>query len=203
MEKFAQKIESIQISQNQAEFLKSLIKMHRATAILEIGTLHGFSALNFAQAVAEVNANLPANMASSSVHNEGSVMCIEKNEENLKIAQENLKNCKNVKLILGDAQEVLTQMLNESQKFNFIFIDANKSQYLTYLEMSINLLSDNGIIVADNTLFRGYVFGKTCPKRYERIVCELRKFHEYIDKLKGFKAITLNVEDGITILQKN
>ena len=182
-----QNIKLIQISPSLGSFLQNLVKMHNSKSILEVGTLYGFSTSHFAQALQETN---------------GFVMSIEKSEENFKVAKANLKKYNNVKLVLGDAQAILSDLVESRAKFDFIFIDANKSQYLNYLKMSIALLNKTGLIIADNTLFRGYVFGDYYPKKYNKIVSELRKFHEFINNLEDFQSVTLDVEDGITILQR-
>lgn len=177
-------IEAIQISEKQAEFLQSLVRLCDVKSILEIGTLHGFSTSKFAEAL---------------VYNKGEIVSIEKSDENFSKTQENLAKYDNVKLLIGDALEILPTL---KQKFDMIFIDANKSKYVSYLQHSIKLLNEKGLIVADNTLFRGYVYKESFPKRYKKIVEELQAFHKFIFQLKNFEHITFEVEDGMTILKK-
>lgn len=179
-----EQIESIQITQKQADFFQSLVRLYDVKSILEIGTLHGFSTGKFAEAL---------------IDNAGEIVSIEKSAENFRAAKENLAHYSNIKLMLGDASDILPTL---KQKFDMIFIDANKSKYVSYLEHSISLLNDGGLIIADNTLFKGYVGKAEFPKKYAKIVKELNSFHHYVSQLKNFEHITFKVADGVTMLKK-
>ena len=95
----------------------------------------------------------------------------------------------NIHIILGDAG-INIQKLNPEEKFDMIFIDAAKGQYPDYLNKVMPLLSEQGIILADNVLFRGYVMSEEKPpRRYKTIVKRLREYISLVsDKEKFIKG---------------
>lgn len=172
-----------QITEAQSKILTELVGKHSVRSVLEIGTFYGSSAKVFADAIGK----------------DGSVVTIERMHENYEIASKNLASYPNIELIHADASEYLPQL---NQKFDLIFIDANKSQYPFYLEQSLRLISDHGVIVADNTNFRSMVLTDEEPiKRYRAIVRALREFHKTLDELKGYKIDQLDIEDGMTVIR--
>ena len=119
----------------------------KARNILEIGTATGYSGLFLAQIANE---------------NSGFLTTMEIDEIRYEKAVENFKKlglCEKNKMIFGDALEEIPK-LDKSVKYDFIFIDASKGQYLNFFEMSYELLNENGIIFIDNLMFRGLVAGK-------------------------------------------
>ena len=173
-----------QITDVQSKLLANLVDEHKVKSVLEIGTLYGSSAAVFADAVG----------------NDGSVVTIERMRENYEIASKNLVSYTNVELIHEDALSYLPKI---NQKFDLIFIDANKSKYPFYLEQGLRLIADHGIIVADNTNFRGMVLtDEEPPKRYRAIVSALREFHQMLEQLDQYKVEQLEIEDGVTIIIK-
>lgn len=120
------------------EFLKSLVKMKNPSSILELGTAIGYSSLVFEK------------------YSQAKITTIELSEEMANIARDNFEKYNaNVNLINDDAKKALT---NLNQGFDFVFIDANKSNYKFYFDyVDKNLLNDGGVIICDNILFRGEV----------------------------------------------
>ena len=120
------------ISRDSIEFISMICRIARPENVLEIGTMHGYSSLWLSLYAKEVTA-------------------LEINAESAAIARENFKkaDCNNVNIILGDAIEILKKLDN---KFDIILIDAMKSQYKQYLELSLKLLNKNGLIFADTTI---------------------------------------------------
>ena len=139
----------------------------KARNILEIGTATGYSGLFLAQLANE---------------NSGFLTTMEIDEIRYRKAVENFKKLglfeKN-KMIFGDALEEIPK-LDKNVKYDFIFIDASKGQYLKFFEMSYELLNENGIIFIDNLMFRGLVAAdkEEIPKRYKTIVKRLKEFIE-------------------------
>ncbi len=128
------------ISRDSIEFVSVICRALKPGKVLEIGTFNGYSALWL------------------SLYS-GKVMSLEVNPEAVDIARENIKKsgCKNVEIISGDAVETL-KILKE--KFDVILIDARKSEYKKYLELSLKLLKNNGLIFVDNTISHGELLGE-------------------------------------------
>ena len=161
----------------------------KAENILEIGTATGYSGLFLAQIANE---------------NGGFLTTMEIDEIRYGKAVENFKKLglfeKN-KMILGDAFEEIPK-LNKNMKYDFIFIDASKGQYLKFFEMSYELLNENGIIFIDNLMFRGLVAvdKEEITKRYKTIVKRLKEFIEKLNEEYNF--VLLPFGDGVGIVKK-
>ena len=161
----------------------------KARNILEIGTATGYSGLFLAQIANE---------------NSGFLTTMEIDEIRYGKAVENFKKLglfeKN-KMIFGDALEEIPQ-LDKNMKYDFIFIDASKGQYLKFFEMSYELLNENGIIFIDNLMFRGLVATdkEEIPKRYKTIVKRLKEFIEKLNEEYNF--VLLPFGDGVGIVKK-
>ena len=174
------------------EVLKYMIFTARnikARNILEIGTATGYSGLFLAQIANE---------------NGGFLTTMEIDEIRYGKAVENFKKLglfeKN-KMIFGDALEEIPK-LDKNVKYDFIFIDASKGQYLKFFEMSYELLNENGIIFIDNLMFRGLVTAdkEEIPKRYKTIVKRLKEFIEKLNEEYNF--VLLPFGDGVGIVRK-
>ena len=161
----------------------------KARNILEIGTATGYSGLFLAQIANE---------------NSGFLTTMEIDEIRYGKAVENFKKLglfeKN-KMIFGDALEQIPK-LDKNVKYDFIFIDASKGQYLNFFEMSYELLNENGIIFIDNIMFRGLVATdkEEIPKRYKTIVKRLKEFIEKLNEEYNF--VLLPFGDGVGIVKK-
>ncbi|KWZ77486.1 O-methyltransferase [Anaerococcus tetradius] len=163
------------------EFLKSLVKMKNPSSILELGTAIGYSSLVFEK------------------YSQAKITTIELSEEMANIARDNFEKYNaNVNLINDDAKKALT---NLNQGFDFVFIDANKSNYKFYFDyVDKNLLNDGGVIICDNILFRGEVCNDDLiEKRKITIVKRLRKFLAYITSRNDYITSIIPIGDGISI----
>ena len=161
----------------------------KAENILEIGTATGYSGLFLAQ-IANENGGFLTTMEIDEIR-------YGKDVENFKKLGLFEKN----KMILGDALEEIPK-LNKNVKYDFIFIDASKGQYLKFFEMSYEVLNENGIIFIDNLMFRGLVAAdkEEIPKRYKTIV---RRLKEFIEKLnEEYNFVLLPFGDGVGIVKK-
>lgn len=122
------------IGPHKAEVLKRIIRKHKLKNALEIGTLVGYSSIIIANELPE----------------DGKLTCLEINEKFAKIAEENIKSVKldkKIKIIIGDAKKSLPKI---HQKFDLVFIDAVKEEYLTYLKLVEKNLKKGSVIIADN-----------------------------------------------------
>lgn len=161
----------------------------KARNILEIGTATGYSGLFLAQ-IANENGGFLTTMEIDEIRYEKAV----ENFKKLGLFERN-------KMILGDALEEIPK-LNKNVKYDFIFIDASKGQYLKFFEMSYELLNENGIIFIDNLMFRGLVATdkEEIPKRYKTIVKRLKEFIEKLNEEYNF--VLLPFGDGVGIVKK-
>ena len=161
----------------------------KARNILEIGTATGYSGLFLAQ-IANENSGFLTTMEIDEIRYEKAV----ENFKKLGLFEKN-------KMILGDALEEIPK-LNKNVKYDFIFIDASKGQYLKFFEMSYELLNENGIIFIDNIMFRGLVATdkEEIPKRYKTIVKRLKEFIEKLNEEYNF--VLLPFGDGVGIVKK-
>lgn len=174
------------VSQDVARFIELLLKIIKPKNILEIGSAIGYSSLIMSKA------------------SDADILTIEKDEETFKILKENLKKYdedNKIKAINDDAINALKSM-DKEEKFDFCFIDANKSQYEEYLNLVYDLTSDNALILIDNILFRGFVAKDEDNKRYRTIIKNLKKFIEDVKSDKRFTASLLTVHDGLLLLRK-
>ena len=162
------------------EFLKQLVIIQKPKNILEIGTAIGYSSLLFSK------------------YTDASITTIEKSKKMYEIAKSNFKKYKkDINIINMDAKKALN---NINQGFDFVFIDANKSQYEYYFNKALSLLNKNGIIVCDNILFRGQITNDNIiNKRDITIVKNLRKFLSHITNLDDYVTSIIPIGDGISI----
>lgn len=187
MEKYALKNNVPIVEPEVAQFITVLIKMCKPEKILELGTAIGYSAL----------------LMASSFHG-SDITTIERNEDMIKIAQDNISNSKyqnRISIINGDAKEILPKL---TEKYDFIFLDAAKGQYLEFFKYSSKLLKNDGIILSDNVLFKGMVASNDLVvKRKKTIVKRLRTYLEYINNIDGYTSSILPVGDGVAITYKD
>lgn len=162
------------------EFLKTIISMSKPKNILEIGTAIGYSSLLFSK------------------YSNAKITTIEKSSKMADIANSNFKKYnKEINLINMDAKKALS---NLNQGFDFVFIDANKSQYEYYFNKSLKLLNENGLIVCDNILFRGEVTNDDIiNRRHITMVKNLRKFLSHITNLDDYVTSIIPIGDGISL----
>ena len=173
------------------EFISFVLKLKNPKEILEIGTAVGYSAISFVQAVdGKVN-----------------VKTIERNERRYNEAINNIKDAGlqgEIDVVLADATEYLPN-LHEDNKYDVVFIDAAKGQYLKFLENGIRLAKDGGIIIADNVLFKGRVMSNYNEHKHRTAVNRLRDYISLINSDERLESIVLDIGDGIavSIVHKN
>ena len=178
-------IKRLQISILQANFLQFLVKVNKFKSCLEIGTFTGYSSLSIAL-------SLPKN---------GKIYIIDKNIKTNKIAlnffkQANVHNKFSIET--SNAIFSLKKLLKNKKKFDLILIDADKETYIEYFNYSIELLNKNGLILIDNTLWKGEVAN---PSANDKLTKKIKKFNDYVLKKKINKYI-LPVGDGFTVCWK-
>ena len=175
----------LQISISQAQFLQTLIKISNIKKVLEIGSFTGFSALSMALALPK----------------DGSLISLDKNSEFSKKAKTfyDKANENKIKQIIKPALESLKILENSKQKFDLIFIDADKENYLNYYEKCIKMIDQNGLIIVDNVLWHGEVADKSKNDKFTNII---RDFNNHIKNDERVKKNIIPVGDGLTICIK-
>jgi len=176
----------MQISVSQAYFLQLFIKSNGIKNILEIGTFTGYSALSMALATT----------------NDGSVTCLDINEETLEKAESFFKkaNLENkIKVILGPALDTLERLKKEKKFFDLVFIDADKENYKKYYDLSMNLIKKKGFILVDNVLWHGDVAD---PVKNDRFTNIIREFNSLIKNDSRVEKTILPLGDGVTVCRK-
>lgn len=167
---------AISVSANQGKFLHLLARMVGAKAILELGTLGGYSAIWLARA-------LPPG---------GKLITLEYEAKHAEVALANLARAglkDVVELRLGKAAEVLPQLLAEGcGPFELIFIDADKVNYPEYLRWAMKLSRRGTVIVADNVVRKGAVID---PDSTDQNVQGVRKFNEMVANEPGLSATAI------------
>jgi len=139
----------------KGKIIEDVIKDHKPKKVLEIGTLHGYSAILIANTMLDYiygKENSDIDFKSS----EPILISVEKDEKLAIIARNNIENSRLSKLIQvinGDAIEEIPKLKSKS-KFSMIFLDATKSEYLKYLQLieEYGLLSKRAVVVADNVI---------------------------------------------------
>ena len=175
----------LQVSVSQAQLLQILIKISNAKKILEIGSFTGFSALSMALV-------LPS---------DGSLVSLDKNSEFSKKAKVFYNKAKENKIvqIIKPALESLNELKDSQKKFDLVFIDADKENYINYYEICLELLNTKGFIVIDNVLWHGEVADKSKNDKFTNII---REFNQYIKKDIRINKNIIPIGDGFTICQK-
>ena len=174
-------IKRMQIDPSQCYFLHLIIKVANIKNVLEIGTFTGLSALTISLA-------LP---------NDGKLIALDKNEETNKIAVDFFKKAKQdhkIQTIIKPAIDSFEELKNE--KFDMIFIDADKMNYKKYYENSLQLIKKGGLIIIDNVLWHGEV---VYEKNNDKFTENMREFNNFVSEDKRVEQIIFPLGDGMTI----
>ena len=139
---------------------------------------------------------------SFSLPDDGSVIALDKNKETSntavnffkKAAQEN-----KIKLIIAPAIESLNNLHDQKQKFDLVFIDADKENYKKYFNHSVDLIDKDGLIVIDNVLWHGEVADSNNNKKFTKII---REFNNYVKNDNRTEQIIIPLGDGLMICRK-
>ena len=158
--------------------------------VLEIGTAVGFSSMFMSEYVPE----------------DTIIDTIEKVPIRIKCAKENFERYgKNDRITLyeGDAVDVLKKLAAEGRKYDFIFMDAAKGQYLNFLEPVLDMLTDDGLLVTDNVLQDGDIIQSryAITKRDRTIHGRMREYLYFLTHSERFKTVVLPVGDGAALSQ--
>ena len=174
-------IKRMQIDPSQCYFLHLIIKISNIKNVLEIGTFTGLSALSISLALPD----------------DGKLIALDKNEETNKAAKNFFKKANQdhkIKTIIKPALESLEELKNN--KFDMVFIDADKMNYKEYYERSLKLVDKGGLIIIDNVLWHGEVVDENNKDKY---TVNIREFNSYISNDKRVEQIIIPLGDGMTV----
>ena len=171
------------IMDDTLEVIEKELKKNPPKKILEIGAAVGYSAMCFSEFLAE----------------DGRIDTIERDEERIKEAKENFKKVEveyKINLYEGDAVEILPTL---NERYDMVFIDAAKGKYPFFLKESLRMINKNGIIFADNILYKGYVMSDYNKHKQRTAVRNLREYIKEVSENPNLETEILEVGDGLAI----
>ena len=171
----------MQVDPVQCHFLHLMIKVSNIKNVLEIGTFTGLSALSISLALPD----------------DGKLIALDKNEDTNKIAMDFFKKANQnhkIQTIINPALYTLEELSN--QKFDMVFIDADKMNYKKYYEKSLGLINQGGLIIIDNVLWHGEVVDE---KNDDKFTINIREFNKFVSEDKRVEQIIIPLGDGMTV----
>ncbi len=171
------------IMDDTLEVMEKYLKEEKPQRILEIGTAVGYSAICFTEFLAE----------------NGVIDTIERDTERVQEARENIKKTQvesKINIYEGDAVEILPTL---NEKYDAVFIDAAKGKYPFFLKEALRMIKPNGIIFADNILYKGYVMSDYNKHKQRTAVRNLREYIKEVSENPNLETEILEVGDGLAI----
>lgn len=165
------------------EVIEKYLTNNKPKRILEIGTAVGYSAVCFSEFLAK----------------DGKIDTIEREKDRVEEAKQNFKNLELENIINiyeGDAVEILPTL---NEKYDMVFIDAAKGKYPFFLKQAIRMLNTNGIIFADNILYKGYVMSDYNKHKQRTAVRNLREYIKQVTENQELDTKILEVGDGLAV----
>ncbi|MFD1293090.1 O-methyltransferase [Lutibacter holmesii] len=165
----------------QGRVLSMLSKLIQPSTILEIGTYTGYSALCLAEGLKK----------------DGLLITIDKNEELEDFSKsyfEKSAYSKQIKQRVGNALEIIPTI---TEKFDLVFIDADKSNYVNYFNLIIDKMNPGGVILSDNVLWSGKVVEELNPKDIDTKA--LLTYNALLNTDERIETVLLPIRDGLTI----
>ena len=168
----------------QGNFLAIISKLIKPFNVLEIGTYTGYSTLCIAEGL----------------NPGGMIHTIDKNEELLQIQNKyfeksGLRN--QIKQYTGDALAIIPKLKFD---FDMVFLDADKENYVKYLELISPILKPGGVLLTDNVLWHGKILES--PENQDRVTRLIDNFNKKILENKSLKTVMLPIRDGISLTLK-
>ena len=174
-------VKRMQVDPVQCHFLHLMIKVSNIKNVLEIGTFTGLSALSISLALPD----------------DGKLIALDKNENTNKIAIDFFKKADQnhkIQTIINPALDTLEELSN--QKFDMVFIDADKMNYKKYYEKSLGLINQGGLIIIDNVLWHGEVVDE---KNDDKFTINIREFNKFVSEDKRVEQIIIPLGDGMSV----
>ena len=177
-------IKDVSVAGGYGRLLTMLVRMSSAKSVLEIGALGGYSGICLARGFS---------------HEQGKLLSLELSQVNADLAGRNVTAAgfgNLAEYMVGPALDSLQLLEEKGERFDFFFIDADKENYLNYLEKAITLANPGAIIVGDNTLLRGRTLN---PDKNGPAVQAIRQFNEQIATDTRLMSTFLPAFDGLAI----
>lgn len=174
------------IMDDTLEVVDEILTKLKPKKILEIGTAVGYSAMCFSEYLVEG----------------GKIDTIERDEERIREAKENIKKVgveEKINIYEGDAVEILPTL---NDKYDMIFIDAAKGKYPFFLKEALRMLNEGGVILADNILYKGYVMSDYNKHKQRTAVRNLREYIHDVTDNPNLETEILEVGDGLAITKR-
>ena len=174
------------IMDDTLEYIYELYNDKKISSILEIGTAVGYSAICFTKFLSD----------------DGIIDTIERDKQRIEEAKLNIKKAeveKQINIISGDAVEILPTI---NKKYDMVFIDAAKGKYPIFLEHALRLLKNDGIILADNILYKGYVMSDYNKHKQRTAVRNLREYIKATTENPNLITEILEIGDGLAISKR-
>ena len=171
------------IMDDTLEVIAKYLTKIKPEKILEIGTAVGYSAMCFSEYLSE----------------DGKIDTIERDTDRIAEAKENIKKVgveDKINIYEGDAVEILPTL---NDKYDVVFIDAAKGKYPFFLKESMRMIKQNGIIFADNILYKGYVMSDYNKHKQRTAVRNLREYIKEVTENPNIETEILKVGDGLAI----
>ena len=190
MEQYAAENHVPIINERGRKAFLQVVREQKPHRVLEVGMAIGYSTLQIAVNSAD----------------DVKITTMELSEERVKTARSYIARSgydDRIRILTGDAGELLAHEAVQDAPFDFVFIDAAKGQYVDYFHKIEPLLSDSAVILADNVLFRGYVCSaEKPPRRFKTIVKRLREYLELVTKTPGYSTVILENGDGLAVTRR-
>lgn len=171
------------IMDDTLEVVDKILKETKPKKILEIGTAVGYSAMCFSEYLQE----------------DGIIDTIERDKERIAEAKVNIEKvgvAEKINILEGDAVEILPTLTG---KYDMIFIDAAKGKYPFFLKEALRMLEKDGVILADNILYKGYVMSDYNKHKQRTAVRNLREYIHEVTENPNLETEILEVGDGLAI----
>ena len=165
------------------EVIEKYLNKNKPNRILEIGTAVGYSAICFTQFLAE----------------NGVIDTIEREKDRVEEAKKNIRLAEvedKINIYEGDAVEILPTLNNQ---YDVVFIDAAKGKYPFFLKEALRMINKEGIIFADNILYKGYVMSDYNKHKQRTAVRNLREYIKEVSENPNLETEILEVGDGLAV----
>ena len=175
------------IMDDTLEVVDKILTEIKPRRILEIGTAVGYSAICFSEYLQQG----------------GKIDTIERDEERIVEARENIKKVEvqdKINIFAGDAVEILPTL---NEKYDVVFIDAAKGKYPFFLKEALRMINENGVILADNILYKGYVMSDYNKHKQRTAVRNLREYIKEVTENPNIETEILEVGDGLAVSRIN
>lgn len=189
LERFALENRVPIVQKETAKFLELMITMNRPKKILELGTAIGYSSI----------------LMNLTLGGSCEITTIERDEKMIELANANIKKYglqNKINILQGDCLEILENLVDE---YDMIFMDAGKAHYNHFLPHCLRLLKKQGVLIADNVLFRGMVASKElATRRKVTIIKRMKSYLELVSNNDELITSVIPMGDGISVtVRKN